>query len=1220
MRAAKKTAGNIQILQDLVPLNALSEARFNKISDKIVVEVVKSGRYLFRKGDRDNRTVYLLEGKVDLLDGSGNFTGDILAGTEACRYPLVNQQPRTLSARAVGKVVIAYLDSGMLDVFLACDLSNPSESVDFDVKDTGDWMTRLLKSETFSKLPPSKLQGLLMKMKPYPVEQGDVVISQGEEGDYFYTIHEGRCRVTQRQQDGSEVELAELGQGDSFGEEALVSDARRNATITMLTSGQLMRLAKEDFDDLLKTQLLRYVDYQTAMEMVGGNAVWIDVRTTEEYEKDSFEDSVNIPIASLRGELPELVFNTSYIVCCDNGWRSDSAAFVLSHKGYDVYVLEGGMQGQLSVGQGQDTGAADVPGDLREGQEIDTSADLRVENTALQEANVSLAAKLEEQQGYVARLNGQIEQLRGELGESDEKLAELYARTGDHANDDKQLKEQFRAQQEELAAQLDALQMELAAERQKNVALLEQAAKAAAESDEQAGSSVRDMQALATEKQQMAGELTAAQGRIAVLEEKLQAAEAGDAPGQDETAAAMQALHDRNDQLSGLVATLEAASAKRDDELAAANQTIAGLQNEKRESLGTREAIEDRQQKLQAEQEAALNELRQQLESEQAASAGLRARLTRLEESRQEEHAQLEQQSENLLEQADAQQEELSGQLAGLRQALDDGDARQKQLEQERDELHQQLSAIVGEKQQLVDGMAALEVQAESRESSAESRIAELQTQLEEERQRVSSVAQQLGDKDRQIEALELSTEAGEEAKQAREDEFELLRQQLEDAQAALQQREEHARILQTEFAESLSKSHEELKRKNDTEKDMQGQIDRLRKKLEQVSLDSQKTRESSLDDVDSVREELHHERQARAEERAQMAARQRELKEQLASIAHQHEANISDQTGAIEQARDAAREEERGRLQSMLETQAAETENQLARVQAELQQAHEEIAVLDQQEKARRQAEIDVVQQQNEQAEAAITQLEKQLRQLTNERDGALEEQHELRVKMNALRGEVEVARGLMTAGGKGKLEDPETLRAELEETRKNVKIAVRLRAEAEAAREKMAAEVYRLRALPGKAEPDAGQPLHMPSLDAFDPARGEVEEQTVPLSLVPESIVVPGRSMGHTKPRRPVHHYLRNAGIVMLLMAVAGLAAWLLTGKDGSSPANLDEMAIGQPLAPVTPAGGSANKPAATASAPREQVTAGAVDVIETRPQTIPQPGLVPVRHRHP
>ena len=82
MDAAKKLAGKHN-LQDLVPLNALSDSRFAEISQKIVVEEIKKGRYLFRTGDRDNQSIYLLDGKVNLIDGHRKVTGDVEAGVEA---------------------------------------------------------------------------------------------------------------------------------------------------------------------------------------------------------------------------------------------------------------------------------------------------------------------------------------------------------------------------------------------------------------------------------------------------------------------------------------------------------------------------------------------------------------------------------------------------------------------------------------------------------------------------------------------------------------------------------------------------------------------------------------------------------------------------------------------------------------------------------------------------------------------------------------------------------------------------------------------------------------------------------------------------------------------------------------------------------------------------------------------------------------------------------
>ncbi|MEN8207178.1 MAG: hypothetical protein ABFS24_14385, partial [Pseudomonadota bacterium] len=69
MRAAKKITVDRKLLQELVPLNALSSARFKEMLEKIVIEEVREGRYLFRKGDRDNQSIFLLEGKVNLIDG-----------------------------------------------------------------------------------------------------------------------------------------------------------------------------------------------------------------------------------------------------------------------------------------------------------------------------------------------------------------------------------------------------------------------------------------------------------------------------------------------------------------------------------------------------------------------------------------------------------------------------------------------------------------------------------------------------------------------------------------------------------------------------------------------------------------------------------------------------------------------------------------------------------------------------------------------------------------------------------------------------------------------------------------------------------------------------------------------------------------------------------------------------------------------------------------------
>ena len=109
-------------------------------------------------------------------------------------------------------------------------------------------MTALLQTKAFHRIPPANIQAIFMRMQRVDYRAGEVVIKQGDDGDYFYVIVKGTCAVTRETPLNSDgIKLAELGIGDTFGEEALISDAKRNATITMLTDGALMRLGKEDF-------------------------------------------------------------------------------------------------------------------------------------------------------------------------------------------------------------------------------------------------------------------------------------------------------------------------------------------------------------------------------------------------------------------------------------------------------------------------------------------------------------------------------------------------------------------------------------------------------------------------------------------------------------------------------------------------------------------------------------------------------------------------------------------------------------------------------------------------------------------------------------------------------------------------------------------------------------------------------------------------------------
>jgi len=207
-----------------------------------------------------------------------------------------------------------------------------------------DWMTLLLQSRAFHKIPPANLQAVFIRMERVSFAAGETVIRQGAEGDYFYAIVSGRCLVTRETPLNREgIKLAELGMGDTFGEEALISGARRNATVTMITDGTLMRLGKDDFNSLLNEPMLHWVDYEDAKAIIASGGRWLDVRLPSEFEHCHFEQAINVPLYFIRLKLKTLDPSVSYVVCCENGRRSSAAAYILSERGFETRVLTGGI-------------------------------------------------------------------------------------------------------------------------------------------------------------------------------------------------------------------------------------------------------------------------------------------------------------------------------------------------------------------------------------------------------------------------------------------------------------------------------------------------------------------------------------------------------------------------------------------------------------------------------------------------------------------------------------------------------------------------------------------------------------------------------------------------------------------------------------------------------------------------------------------------------------
>ncbi|MBN2856922.1 MAG: Crp/Fnr family transcriptional regulator [Candidatus Delongbacteria bacterium] len=79
----------------------------------------------------------------------------------------------------------------------------------------------------------------------------NVIFLEQDRGEMFYIILSGKIKITKINNDGNEVILSILGQGDFFGEMSLLDHNKRNANAIALEDIELLTIARNEFLDVL---------------------------------------------------------------------------------------------------------------------------------------------------------------------------------------------------------------------------------------------------------------------------------------------------------------------------------------------------------------------------------------------------------------------------------------------------------------------------------------------------------------------------------------------------------------------------------------------------------------------------------------------------------------------------------------------------------------------------------------------------------------------------------------------------------------------------------------------------------------------------------------------------------------------------------------------------------------------------------------------------------
>jgi zinc transporter ZupT len=112
----------------------------------------------------------------------------------------------------------------------------------------------LAKSDLMRHLPAEQIEQILPRICELQLKAGDILFRAGDAGDALYIVARGKVEVlTETATEGKIATgpIAVLGEGHAFGEMSLLSGGPRTATIRAAENSDLLRIGKQDFEELI---------------------------------------------------------------------------------------------------------------------------------------------------------------------------------------------------------------------------------------------------------------------------------------------------------------------------------------------------------------------------------------------------------------------------------------------------------------------------------------------------------------------------------------------------------------------------------------------------------------------------------------------------------------------------------------------------------------------------------------------------------------------------------------------------------------------------------------------------------------------------------------------------------------------------------------------------------------------------------------------------------
>ena len=292
----------VTTLQRFEPFQAMSSGELATAGRHARMLEIPARRWLLRPGRRLNGRFYLVQGKVRLFSPQR----EIRPQSPEARQPLY---PGCEAMRTLSRVRLLHVDTAPIAFLLGTAQSGPAAG------GQEVWERRFMNSPLLQRLEAGVWQQILSALEERPFDAGQRLVIEGAAAHDFFVLKSGHAAVRRRGQT-----LAHLGPGDFFGEDALMMNARRNATVVATRPGSILRLPRDRFTTLLADNVVQFVEHAGEGECI-----------------DLGRDGA---LARLRETISSLDPKCRYHIVGGELRERALAAFLLTQKGFDAWPVE----------------------------------------------------------------------------------------------------------------------------------------------------------------------------------------------------------------------------------------------------------------------------------------------------------------------------------------------------------------------------------------------------------------------------------------------------------------------------------------------------------------------------------------------------------------------------------------------------------------------------------------------------------------------------------------------------------------------------------------------------------------------------------------------------------------------------------------------------------------------------------------------------------------